>query len=596
MDPGWPANPAGSLVCILCKSAMPFINRNPERFFRHLLADHGTFFNLNLLLEMSLIQPHSLKEESSQHLKNDQDQPMHKIQSGNSTKRNNHLQSSTNQIDNIPASLTVENLKVHNSLEHFQPINPVAQLINSNHLDNIPASQPANNIQSKAQMPNSSVGGQPPISQNLQQPTVPSMYIPYESRPSTFLSQPFQSNPSETSFTMSLPPDFSNLDPISFVKQKAKRKVTRKEVVNKNNHPVLYLPDNPNRHLVPEDLQSLIISLNPTRGVKFTYSQRMNTQMMVDDFVLKKKKGPYLSRGGRVVNWKCINDSCNYTAVTWEGQIQDSSRQHNHPSQPELFFKKQARVKIKENMAQEIQQDEIESSNPVSNVVMDVVTETSPEMRNKLGSIDALKQAARRYNRKLHRDSHPTVQLVPVDEGSQHSTQLKKVDIDSHPAMVPIITHIDSKPVVQPITTHMLLDQAIGNTDIISNLQYGNYEVVGEFPADFQFSLDLSEQAGNITEMYSGILENEGIVITQQETVTEGKEQVTLEEEPNVVVNLDTTGLVIRDQENTEFSDKLIDNNNESFVMSLKDDVEELLESSPTKESMIVNDEINICL
>merc|ERR1719347_649664 len=174
--------------------------------------------------------------------------------------------------------------------------------------------------------------------------------------------------------------------------------------------------------------------------------------------------------------------------------------------------------------------------------------------------------------------------------------QLKSVDIDSHPAMVPIITQIDSKPVVQPITTHMLLDQAIGNSDIISNLQYGNYEVVGEFPADFQFSLDLSEQAGNFTEVYSGMLENEGIVITQQETVPEGREQLTLEEEPNVVINLDTTGLVIRDQENTEFSDKLIDNNNESFVMSLKDDVEELLESSPTKESMIVNDEINICL
>ena len=63
-DPGWPANPSNTLICILCKSAMPYHNRNPERFFRHLLADHCTYFNLNLLLEIGLMQHNAVREES----------------------------------------------------------------------------------------------------------------------------------------------------------------------------------------------------------------------------------------------------------------------------------------------------------------------------------------------------------------------------------------------------------------------------------------------------------------------------------------------------------------------------------------------------
>ena len=44
-----------------------------------------------------------------------------------------------------------------------------------------------------------------------------------------------------------------------------------------------------NCNLVPEDLQSLIISSNPERDIKFTLSQRMNTQMVIDDYLLKIK-------------------------------------------------------------------------------------------------------------------------------------------------------------------------------------------------------------------------------------------------------------------------------------------------------------------
>ena len=43
---------------------------------------------------------------------------------------------------------------------------------------------------------------------------------------------------------------------------------------------------------------------NPERLVKFTYSQRLNTQLVLDDFLLKKKKGPSWSRGMRKITWR----------------------------------------------------------------------------------------------------------------------------------------------------------------------------------------------------------------------------------------------------------------------------------------------------
>ena len=95
---------------------------------------------------------------------------------------------------------------------------------------------------------------------------------------------------------------------------------TRQEdLIETNKESVLNL----NRHLVPEDLKNLIISQNPERSIKFLQSQRLNTQMVVDDFILKKKKGPYVSGDHRVINWKCVKDSCHYNVVTWEGEIQE---------------------------------------------------------------------------------------------------------------------------------------------------------------------------------------------------------------------------------------------------------------------------------
>ena len=58
----WPNNPPNAVVCILCKNVIPFARRDPEHFFRHLITNHCTYFNLNLLLEASLAQPNAVSE------------------------------------------------------------------------------------------------------------------------------------------------------------------------------------------------------------------------------------------------------------------------------------------------------------------------------------------------------------------------------------------------------------------------------------------------------------------------------------------------------------------------------------------------------
>lgn len=144
---------------------------------------------------------------------------------------------------------------------------------------------------------------------------------------------------------------------------------------------------NPNRFLVSEDLQQLVMMANPGR-VKFTASQRLNTQMVLDDFVMKKKKGPNLRQGARVVNWKCTKTGCLYVATTWEGNIVEGKNAHNHPAQPELYMEKQARARLREGIA--------DTEGSVNNLVNQVVEETDASL-----NVDALKQAARRYTRKM---------------------------------------------------------------------------------------------------------------------------------------------------------------------------------------------------
>ena len=57
MDAGWPKNPSNAVICILCKRVVPYIQSDPQHYFRHLIKDHSAYFNLNLLLDLSLGHP-----------------------------------------------------------------------------------------------------------------------------------------------------------------------------------------------------------------------------------------------------------------------------------------------------------------------------------------------------------------------------------------------------------------------------------------------------------------------------------------------------------------------------------------------------------
>ena len=58
---------------------MPFVRRDPEQFFRHLITDHCTYFNLNLLLEVSLAQPNAVSEENQTEYFPNNDQQLRKL-------------------------------------------------------------------------------------------------------------------------------------------------------------------------------------------------------------------------------------------------------------------------------------------------------------------------------------------------------------------------------------------------------------------------------------------------------------------------------------------------------------------------------------
>ena len=406
MDPGWPVNPVGSLICILCKSSMPYNNSGGvEKFFSHMENDHDTHFNIELLLKMSLMQPTNVRDEEC-------------------------LEASEGV--EVRATAGVKNTRPNEQRHRNHGELPL--------LDN----QPFTPSVSKTSLS---------VANNSESESAPMTFIPFQTMPKMSLIQPgFSSNLNQPMCTMTIP-DFSTMDPISFVKQEPPS--LHQEVDSTKGHSG---HSNSNPHLVPEDLQNLISKQNPSRNIKFTLSQRMNTQMVVDDYLLKKKKGPYLTKGGRVVNWKCINDNCQYTAVTMEGQIQDMARQHNHPSHPEEYFKKQVRAKIRESM----NVVKVEANDPIANAVMEVVGDSVEDIWDKIGSVDAHKQAARRFNRKLQQASlsFPVIQDFPLNISSQ--------------------------------TNDMMFTPATAEDIFVPNSVFERCEVVGEIPADFMLTVATS--------------------------------------------------------------------------------------------------------
>ena len=510
MDPDWPVNPPQTIICVLCKAAMPFYNRNPERFFRHLLADHCTYFNLNLLLEVSLLQPGAeisgerqvdpspINEVASPHLLS-HDYARKPVEPDSTSKSpSEHCSSKQDQEETEGHRGGVAN---DQAVGEFDLSFFVSNIMQS---DRDPLAAPSPNYNEAA-----SSNGRTKVSdhytpvitavtnQNQPKPSLSCLQVPLLGRGRGRASPFNQTVPS-------IKTDSAALDPISVVPKE---------------------PKNPNRHLVTEDLQNLIINQNPDREIKFTMSQRQNTQMVVDDYVLKKKKGPYKGRGGRVVNWKCVNDSCQYTAVTWEGQIQDTSRMHNHTAQPELYIKKQARVKIRENIANDIQMSSVcYDDRPVTSAVYEVVNEADSEMRDMIGSIDALKQAARRFNRKLlNKDVKPP----------QSSKDIGKSSVSQNSQVY------------------------------VENLS--NYEIVGQIPLDMRLSL---------SDPSSGVrVEVPHVTVSKVEPGDRGG----IERGVRIpVVEADSNPAFLADSGD-------------------KDNIEELLETSPTKQDRLADELISDC-
>ena len=112
------------------------------------------------------------------------------------------------------------------------------------------------------------------------------------------------------------------------------------------------------------------------RSVHFTKSQRDNVQLVLDDFILKKKKGPFLSRGlqvsnflrdhclqlFQVISWRCTVPGCPFTATTKEGSIVEGRKPHSHPARsvgqkvstldpfprPDLVVKKEVYARVRQ--------------------------------------------------------------------------------------------------------------------------------------------------------------------------------------------------------------------------------------------------------
>ena len=64
MDAGWPSNPTNGIFCLLCKTEIKYDGKDPELYFRHLIMEHCCFYNLNLLLELTIAQPCSVSQET----------------------------------------------------------------------------------------------------------------------------------------------------------------------------------------------------------------------------------------------------------------------------------------------------------------------------------------------------------------------------------------------------------------------------------------------------------------------------------------------------------------------------------------------------
>lgn len=81
---------------------------------------------------------------------------------------------------------------------------------------------------------------------------------------------------------------------------------------------------------VPDDLKQKIIDCNPDQCIEFIYSQRQNDQMVINNYILKKKKGPTVKHGKRKMYWVCVRKGCPVRVTSSEAELTNAMRAHNH--------------------------------------------------------------------------------------------------------------------------------------------------------------------------------------------------------------------------------------------------------------------------
>lgn len=112
--------------------------------------------------------------------------------------------------------------------------------------------------------------------------------------------------------------------------------------------------------------------------------------IVLDNNLLKKKKGPIQRQKGLTINWKCVTQNCYFCATTVDDYVEHSNGSHNHEPNIELFHKREGRVLLKESAAG--------SDVPLASVVLNVVNATTDEAYvTAHGSNAAMKQCARRF-------------------------------------------------------------------------------------------------------------------------------------------------------------------------------------------------------
>jgi len=426
MDPGWVASPPDRLRCVLCNVLLP---RYAERLFRHLIQDHRAHHNLNLLLELSVGGGVWLPPSPPPEVPLFEGSPASSHKQPRESKipwpwnpLADHLQDPTRagtpSARSLKPSTSPASWRCLSSGSEIQPTEVKAAEEASKQVDCEPkyvcsdgqvSSHNISNNVLVSVMNNGLKTIHDPVRHQNNQTNVeedaeeqmqvkaditwvdPGSFSPVDGEPSLLPPQPIMHSGPSAAEALNFPA-FSIRDPIvHFQPHQRFIRRTRDELVKKNNKAQVMMHGVPNRNIVTEELQHMIVTSNQGRSVHFTKSQRDNVQLVLDDFILKKKKGPFLSRGMQVISWRCTVPGCHFTASTKEGSIVEGRKPHSHPARPDLVVKKEAYARVRRLVS--LEEEASLTSSTAATLVQEAVGKRQQPN-------DALKQAARRYRRR----------------------------------------------------------------------------------------------------------------------------------------------------------------------------------------------------